>query len=63
MNDYNYRLKKLIKEANEGGYELINGEFEQTKLDKIPVMETFLIDNSTYEHTGYWTIYKKTLRI
>lgn len=63
MNDYNYRLKKLIKEANEGGYELVNGEFEQTKLDRIPVMETFLIDNSVYEQTGYWTIYKKTIRI
>lgn len=63
MNDYNYRLKKLIKEANEHGYEFTNGIFEQTKSDRIPVMETFLVDNSTYEHTGYWAIYKKTTRI
>lgn len=63
MNDFNYKLEKLIKEANEHGYEFTNGIFEQTKSDIIPVMETFLIDNSTYEHTGYWTIYKNTIRI
>lgn len=63
MNDFNYKLKKLIKEANEHGYEFTNGIFEQTKSDIIPVMETFFIDNSTYEHTGYWTIYKNTIRI
>ena len=62
MNDFNYKLEKLIKEANECGYEFTNGIFEQTKSDRIPVMETFFIYNSVYEQTGYWTIYKKTIR-
>lgn len=63
MNDFNYKLERLIKEANEHGYEFTNGIFEQTKSDKIPVMETFFINNGVYESYGYWTIYKKTTRI
>lgn len=61
--DYNEELQELIKRANKNGYEFINGKFEKLEEMKFPVMETFFINNGVYEDTGYWNIYKKTVRI
>ena len=61
--DFNKELQELINKANQNGYDFKNGKFERTKELKFPVMEEFLIDNSTEESTGYWKIFKKTVRI
>lgn len=61
--DFNKELQELINKANQNGYDFKDGKFERTKELKFPVMEEFLIDNSTYESTGYWKIFKKTVRI
>ena len=61
--DFNEELQDLINKANQNGYDFKNGKFERTKELKFPVMEEFLIDNSTDESTGYWKIFKKTVRI
>jgi hypothetical protein len=57
--DYNIELQKLIEEANTHGYEFINGEFINNQ-KFIPVMEVFFMNNSTYESSGYYTVFKKT---
>ena len=61
--DFNKVLQELIDKANKSGYDFKDGKFEKAKQDKFPVMEEFLIDNSVYEETGYWKIFKKTIRI
>lgn len=61
--DFNKELQELINKANQNGYDFKDGKFERTKELKFPVMEEFLIDNSTEESTGYWKIFKKTVRI
>lgn len=63
MKDFNKQLQELIKEANKSGYEYKNGKFKLTDEGKFPVMEVFLIDETTCESTGYWNIYKKTVKI
>ena len=61
--DFNKVLQELINKANQNGYDFKDGKFERTKELKFPVMEEFLIDNSTNEYTGYWKIFKKTVKI
>ena len=61
--DFNDKLQSLIREAERSGYEFSNGKFEKMKLEKFPVMEMFLVNNSTYEATGYYDIFKKTVKI
>ena len=61
--NYNDELQKLIKNAELEGYKFVDGKFEKMVLEKFPVMEMFLINNSTYEATGYYDIFKKTVKI
>ena len=61
--DFNRELNKLIEKAASKGYALKDGKFEITTQEKVPVMETFFIYNTTYESTGYWYIYKETVKI
>ena len=61
--NYNDELQNLITRATRDGYEFFDGRFEKIELEKFPVMEMFLVNNSTYEHTGYYDIFKKTVKI
>lgn len=61
--NYNDELQSLIRRATRDGYEFSDGRFKKIKLEKFPVMEMFLVNNSTYEHTGYYDIFKKTVKI
>lgn len=61
--DFNRELNKLIENAASKGYALKDGKFEITTQEKVPVMEIFFIDNTTYEDTGRWYIYKETVKI
>lgn len=63
MNNYNEELKELIEKAARNGYALKDGKFEMTTQEKVPVMETFFVYNTTYEDTGRWYIYKETVKI
>ena len=63
MNDFNRELNKLIEKAASKGYALKDGKFEMTTQEKVPVMETFFIYNTTCEDTGRWYIYKETVKI
>ena len=61
--NYNDELQKLIKNAELEGYKFADGKFEKMVLEKFPVMEMFLVNNSTYEASGYYDIFKKTVKI
>ena len=61
--NFNEELQNLIKKAESKGYEFIDGKFKNTKIGMIPVMEVFFISNSTYEDSGRYNIYKKTVEI
>lgn len=60
--NYNDELQALIEKASKDGYEFFNGKFEKSE-EKFPVMEMYLVDNSVYESTGYYHIFKKTYKI
>lgn len=61
--NYNDELQSLIRKAERDGYGFSDGKFEKMKLEKFPVMEMFLVNNSTYEATGYYDVFKKTVKI
>ena len=60
---YNTKLQKLIEEASKDGITLHDNKFEQTEDEKFPVMEVFFVNNSTYEDSGRYHIYKRTVKI
>lgn len=61
--NYNDKLKELINQAEKDGYIFFHGKFEKIKSNKFPVIEIFFINNSICEATGYYDIYKKTVKI
>ena len=63
MNDFNKKLQELIKEANKSGYEYKNGKFELSNVDKFPVMEVYIHNQTTDEDYGYFNVYKETVKI
>ena len=60
--DYNHVLNELIEAAKDNGYTFENGKFVENG-SVFPVMEALYINNSTDEDTGYYQIYKKTVKI
>ena len=63
LSYYNTKFQSLIDEARKDGFELSDNEFVKTEDEKFPVMEVFLVNNTTYEDSGRFNIYKKTVKI
>ena len=61
--DYNKQLQNLISDAKKAGFNLIDGKFKPMYDQMIPVVEMFLVYNTTYEETGHYYIYKDTVII
>lgn len=61
--DYNKQLQNLISDAKKAGFNLIDGKFKPMYDQMIPVVEMFLVYNTTYEKTGHYYIYKDTVII
>lgn len=63
LSYYNTKFQSLIDEARKDGFKLSDNEFVKTEDEKFPVMEVFLVNNTTYEDSGRFNIYKKTVKI
>lgn len=60
LSYYNTKFQSLIDEARKDGFKLFDNEFVKTEDEKFPVMEVFLVNNTT---SGQFNIYKKTVKI
>ena len=59
----NNKTVKINKESEEKkAFEEVASEKEENS-EKFPVMEVFLVNNTTYEDSGRFNIYKKTVKI
>lgn len=47
LSYYNSKLLNLIDEARKDGLKLSDNEFVKTEDEKFPVMEVFLVNNTT----------------
>lgn len=63
LSYYNTKFQSLIDEARKDGFKLSDNEFVKTEDEKFHVMEVFLVNNTTYEDSGRFNIYKKTVKI
>lgn len=59
---YDKELQDLIELAKKDRLVFTNGKFEYEEY-VFPVMEALYINNSTDEDTGYYQIYKKTVKV
>lgn len=59
---YSKELQELIANAEKDGFIFSDGTFDENE-SVFPVMEALYINNSTDEDTGYYQIYKKTVKI
>lgn len=63
LSYYNTKFQSLIDEARKDGFKLSDNGFVKTEDEKFPVMEVFLVNNTTYEDSGRFNVYKRTVKI